>query len=301
MYQYRKKVESILMKDHPDIVVSTLGRDISFVTKIKDGSIKIGEAHTTKYYIRNFHLLEERNLLLKYLTKYFRWSMDRQVEKLDALVVLTKEHQTDWGNKLPIYVIPNMLPFYPDKVSTCENKQAIMVGRYNGAKGYNYMIDAWKIVHQKHPDWIINVFGSGEYEDNVRRQIHECGLQDVIKMNNPTDCIVEEYLKSSIYVMSSVYEGFALVLLEAMACGVPCVSFDCPHGPKNVITDGEDGILVEYLNTKALADTICMLIENQTLRKEMGKKGRLNVLRFSCDSIMCQWVDLFESLMRNKR
>lgn len=298
MHQYRKKVESVLMKDRPDIVISTLGRDIGFITKIKDGSIKIGEAHTTKYFIRNFHLLEQRNILFRYLTKYFRWSMDRQVNKLNALVVLTKEHKIDWGKKLPIYVIPNMLPFYPDKVSTCENKQAIMVGRYNSAKGYNYMIDAWKIVHQKHPDWIINVFGSGEYEEDVRRQINNYGLQDVIIMNNPTDNIIEEYQKSSIYVMSSVYEGFALVLLEAMACGVPCVSFDCPHGPRNVITNGEDGILVEYLNTNSLAEKICELIENQKLRKNMGEKGRMNVLRFSRDAVMSQWVDLFESLKK---
>lgn len=300
MHQYRRKVESLLMNNRPDIVISTLGRDISFITKIKDGSIKIGEAHTTKYYIRNFHLLEQRNFIFRYLTRYFRWSMDRQVGKLDALVVLTKEHKSDWGDMLPVYVIPNMLPFYPEKVSTCENKQAIMVGRYNNAKGYNYMIEAWKIVYKKHPDWIINIFGSGENEEDVRQKIREYGLQDVIKMNNPTDHIVEEYQKSSIYVMSSVYEGFALVLLEALSCGVPCVSFDCPHGPRNVITNGEDGILVESLNTEALADNICMLIENQTLRKEMGKKGRLNVLRFSCESIMCQWVELFESLVRNK-
>lgn len=293
MHQYRKKVESILIHDRPDIVVSTLGRDISFITKLKDGSKKIGEAHTTKYYIRNFHLLEQRNILFRYLTKFFRWSMDRQVNKLNALVVLTKEHKIDWGKKLPIYVIPNMLPFYPDKVSTCENKQAIMVGRYNSAKGYNYMIDAWKIVHQKHPDWIINVFGSGEYEDDVRRQIHECGMQDVIIMNNPTDHIMEEYQKSSIYVMSSVYEGFAMVLLEAMACGVPCVSFDCPHGPRNIISNGEDGYLVEYLNSNALADKICELIENRDLRVKLGANGHRNVIKFLPDAIMHQWVDLF--------
>lgn len=300
MHQYRREVKDLLMKDRPDIVVSTLGRDISFITKIKDGSIKIGEAHTTKYFIRNFHLLEKRNFLFRYLTKYFRWSMDCQVKRLDALVVLTKEHKSDWGSALPVYVIPNMLPFYPDRVSTCENKQAIMIGRYNSAKGYDYLIEAWKIVHQKHPDWIINVYGSGENEKDVRQQIIENGLQDVIIMNNPTDKIIEEYLKSSIYVMSSVYEGFALVLLEAMACGVPCVSFDCPHGPRNVITNGEDGFLVEYLNSKALAENVCLLIENQTLRKDMGKKGHLNVLRFSCEAIMYQWVELFESLAKNK-
>lgn len=296
MRQYRKMVTDVLMKDRPDIVISTLGRDISFITKIKDGSKKIGEAHTTKHFIRNFHLLEQRNVIFKYLTKFFRWHMDRQVNRLDALVVLTTQDQHDWGDKIPIFVIPNSFPFYPDKPSLCEKKQAIIVGRYNSAKGYNYLIDAWKIVYQKHPDWIINIFGSGEYEDRVRKQIQDHGLQDVVIMNNPIDHIMEEYLKSSIYVMSSVFEGFAMVLLEAMSCGLPCVSFDCPYGPRNVITDGEDGILVEYLNSQALADNICKLIENEELRKRMGSNGRRNVLRFSRETIMLQWVELFKSL-----
>ena len=296
MRQYRKMVTDVLMKDRPDIVISTLGRDISFITKIKDGSKKIGEAHTTKHFIRNFHLLEQRNVIFKYLTKFFRWHMDRQVNRLDALVVLTSQDEHDWGDKIPIYVIPNSFPFYPDKPSLCENKQAIIVGRYNSAKGYNYLIDAWKIVYQKHPDWIINIFGSGEYKDRVRKQIQDNGLQDVVIMNNPIDHIMEEYLKSSIYVMSSVFEGFAMVLLEAMSCGLPCVSFDCPYGPRNVITDGVDGILVEYLNSQALADNICKLIENEELRKRMGNNGRHNVLRFSRETIMPQWVELFKSL-----
>ena len=300
MRQYRKMMTDVLMKDRPDIVISTLGRDISFISKIKDGSKKIGEAHTTKHFIRNFHLLEQRNIIFRYLTKYFRWNMDRHVNRLDALVVLTSQDQHDWGDRIPVYVIPNSFPFYPEKPSSCDNKQAIIVGRYNSAKGYNYLVDAWKHVHQKHPDWIINIFGSGEYENNIRHMIHDEGLQDVIVMNPPTDHIMEEYLNSSIYVMSSVFEGFAMVLLEAMACGLPCVSFDCPYGPRNVITDGEDGILVDYLNSQALADNICRLIENKDLRKAMGNKGRLNVLRFSRETIMPQWVELFESVIKNK-
>lgn len=300
MHQYRKKMKALLIQDRPDIIISTLGRDISFITKIKDGSIKIGEAHTTKHFIRNFHLLEDKNILFKYLTKYFRWNMDRQVSKLDALVVLTNQDKEDWGHLLPVYVIPNSYPFYPETPSTCENKQAIIVGRYNSAKGYNYLIDAWRDVYKKYPDWIINIFGSGEYEDKVRKQINDYGLQDVIIMNDPTDNIMEEYLKSSIYVMSSVFEGFAMVLLEAMACGLPCVSFDCPYGPRNVITDREDGFLVDYLNSKALADSICKLIENEDLRKRMGKNGRNNVLRYSRESIMPQWISLFESITENK-
>ena len=122
-------------------------------------------------------------------------------------------------------------------------------------------------------------------------------MQDVVIMNSPTDHIMEEYLKSSIYVMSSVFEGFAMVLLEAMACGLPCVSFDCPYGPRNVLTDGEDGFLVEYQNSNALADHICRLIDDPEMRIKMGGKGRSNVLRYSRDIIMPQWINLFESIV----
>lgn len=300
MRVYRRMLTSLLMKEHPDIVVTTLGRDIDFLTKIQDGSVKIGEAHTTKNNIRNFHLLERKNFFFKYLTKYFRWSMDCQIKKLDALVVLTEQQISDWPMEVPKYAIPNALPFYPDVVSTCENKRAIIVGRYTEAKGYDYMIDAWRIVHQKHPDWTIHTFAMGEEEEQVRAKIQSYGLQDTIIMNPPTDDIMSEYLKSSICVVSSVFEGFSMVLIEAMACGLPCVSFDCPYGPRNIIKDGEDGYLIDYLNTQALADGICKLIEDEDLRKKMGSKGRTNVLRFSREHVMQQWVDLFDSLLEGK-
>lgn len=296
MHVYRKKMSDLLMLEHPDVVITTLGRDISFLTKIKDGSKKIGEAHTTKYFIRNFHLLEKRNLLFKYLTKYFRWSMDCQVRRLDALVVLAEEHRKDWALEIPIYVIPNSLPFVPERTSTCTNKNVMMVGRYNNAKGYDYLISAWEKVHSKHPDWILNVYGSGELHNQVMQWIHNCQLESTIILHEPTDSIMDRYLESSIGVLSSRYEGFSMVMLEGMVCGVPFVSFDSPHGPRNVIRNGEDGILVEYLNVQALADGICKLIEDEELRKQYGKSARKNILRFSRDIVMKQWEDLFETL-----
>lgn len=300
MRVFRELLAKLLISERPDIVVTTLGREISFLTKIKDGSKKIGEAHTTKQFIRNFHLLEQKGLLFRYMTKYFRWRMDCQVSNLDALVVLTEQQILHWPTAVAKYAIPNALPFYPNEVSTCDNKRAIIVGRYTEAKGYDYMIEAWRIVHQKHSDWTIHTFAMGEDEEQVRAKIQSYGLQDTIIMNPPTDNIMEEYLKSSICVVSSVFEGFSMVLIEAMACGLPCVSFDCPYGPRNIIKDGEDGFLIEYLNTHALADGICKLIEDKELRKSMGRKGRENVLRFSREKVMQQWVDLFESLTKRK-
>ena len=116
-------------------------------------------------------------------------------------------------------------------------------------------------------------------------------------MNEPTDDIMTKYLESSICVLSSRYEGFSLVILESMACGVPVVSFDCPHGPRNIIKDGEDGLLIDYLNVNALADGICSLMKNDTMRKEMGKNARINVQRFSKECIMGKWIDLFQNFV----
>ena len=112
---------------------------------------------------------------------------------------------------------------------------------------------------------------------------------------------MEQYLDSSIFVMSSRYEAFPMVLLEAMACGVPCVSFDCPHGPRNIIRNGEDGLLVEYLNPQALADGICRLIEDEALRKQLGAKARQNIQRFSQSVVMHQWTELFDTLISQRR
>lgn len=296
MNVYKKKLSEVLQKETPNVIISTLGRDIDFLLKIKGNSRCIGEAHTTKEFLRNFHLLERRNIFFKYLTRFFRNRMNSKVNQLDALVVLTKEHCKDWAGKVPKYVIPNSLPFYPKKYSSCDNKKVIMVGRYNDAKGYDYLIPAWAIVHHKHPDWILNVYGSGELRNEVISWINNIHLQDSIILNEPTDNIMDRYLESSICVLSSKYEGFSMVILESMACGVPVVSFDCPHGPRNIIKDGEDGLLVDYLNSYALADGLCKLIENETLRKKLGKNARINVLRFSEEKVMKKWQSLFNKL-----
>ena len=169
-----------------------------------------------------------------------------------------------------------------------------MVGRYNDAKGYDYLIPAWEIVHQRYPDWILNIYGSGELRGQVAEWIHEKHLESSIMMHDPVDNIMEKYLDSSICVLSSRYEGFSLVILEAMACGVPVVSFDCPYGPRNIIKNGEDGLLIDYLNVNALAEGLCKLIGNDGLRMQLGTNARKNVLRFSKDSIMEQWDNLFK-------
>jgi glycosyltransferase involved in cell wall biosynthesis len=296
MKKYKLRLERTLQDLHPDIVITAMGRSLSLLSKMNDGSIKIGEAHTTKNHLRSLHLMEEKGGLFSLVAKYMRWKMYNNVSKLKALVLLTQKDADDWKSITETYVIPNSISFYPKEPAKLENKQVIMVGRYNDAKGYDYLIPAWDIVHRRHPDWILVVYGSGELYENVVRWVKERNLEKSIILNQPTDFIMEKYLESSICVLSSRYEGFSLVITESMACGVPVVSFDCPHGPRTIISNGEDGILVEYKNTKALAEGICHLMEDEELRKSFGEKARLNILRFSKENVMPRWEMLFNKL-----
>ena len=300
MGRYKKALSNYLINEKPDIVITTLGRELDFLPYLKDGSVKIGESHIAREYSRNFHLMEQKGGVHKWLAKFWRRKQEKDVSRLDGLVLLTKQDAESWKGVTQTFVIPNSLPFYPDRTSPCDMKRAICVGRLNEQKGYEYLIDAWSLVVMKHPDWILDVFGYGEIKAELQKRINERGLENSLKLNEPTSDIMEEYLNSSIYIMSSRYEGFGMVLIEAMACGVPCVSFDCPYGPSDIIRNGEDGFLVEHLNTQALADGICKLIENPELRKKNKKNARKNVLRYSRDNVMQQWVDLFDSLIKGE-
>lgn len=296
MHKYKKQLKRLLFRERPDIVISIMGRSVDFISGIHDGSVKIVEAHTTKHFLRSYHLMEQRGGVFKYIARFLRSRMCSHAAKLDGIVLLTPQDANDWKEAKRTFVIPNAVHFFPKERAALNNKHVIMVGRYNDAKGYDYIIPAWEIVHGRHPDWVLNAYGSGELHDQVVKWVAEHHLEDSFILHEPTHLITDKYFDSSICVLSSRYEGFSLVILEAMACGVPFVSFDCPHGPRNIIRNGEDGLLVEYLNVQALADGICRLIEDDALRKRLGKRARENVKRFTEENVMRKWEELFDEM-----
>lgn len=298
MRRYRRALKEFLYHERPDIVITTLGREIDFITKIHDGSVKIGESHIAKNYVRNLHLMEQQGFIHQMIVQYWRWKLDKQVKQLDTLVLLTQHDADSWSGLTKTMVIPNSLPFFPDKPSTCKHKRVIFVGRLNEQKGLEYLIDTWERVHQKHNDWILQIYGDGEQRELLLHLIIEARLENSVVVNQPTNQIMDKYLESSIFLLTSRFEGFGMVLIEAMACGVPVVSFDCPWGPAEIIHDEEDGFLVGYLNTAEAAEKVVQLIESPELRKEMGTRARENVQRYSRNKVMKQWIDLFYC-MRN--
>lgn len=290
---HKKRLKTLLEKLHADIVISMFGSEISFFWRIKDGSRKIAEIHFSKY----FRMQLNRGGIWR-LADWWRSQCDeRYIRHVDRFVVLTHEDKTYWGNHSNIEVIHNACTFSPSEQANLTSKRAIAVGRLTSQKGFDMLIDAWQQVAAKHPDWKLTIVGGGEEKEARERQIIGLGLQDTVQLYPPTQHIERELLDSALYVLSSRYEGLPMVLLEAMSCGLPAVSFACKCGPRDVIEDRETGLLISPEDVASLAEGICRLIEDDALRIRMGHRAAQDVQeRFATERIMNQWETLFFTL-----
>ena len=295
---YRKLVEAELMRLRPDITVSLLRREINFLTDIKDGSKKIGELHVNRTNYRNFEA-DDANCVKRIFAKFWMRNLVSKLKKLDSFVVLTNEDRQAWPELLNVSVISDPLSFVPTQVSMMAEKRVMAVGRYVYQKGFDLLLQAWSIAEKTHPDWQLAVFGDGD-RTQYQKQMRELGIDsNRCHLNGPTSNIQQEYVNSSLFVFSSRFEGFGMVLIEAMACGLPVVSFACPCGPRDIVKNGEDGILVENGNVEAMADALSRLMGDDTLRRSMSQSGIMNVRRFNIEQIADCWRTLFESVKKD--
>ena len=294
-YLYKKMLKNELMRIRPDITVSMLRREINFINEIKDGSKKIGEIHINRANFRNFDSKDD-NFIKRFFAKIWMNDLANKLKRLDRFVVLTEKDKEAWVELDNVCVIPNPLSFIPQNISKLTEKRVIAVGRYCHEKGYDLLLKAWLIVQNSIADWRLEVFGEGDrsqYEEmisSLNMDRHRCIL------HGRSSNIQDEFEKSSLAVCSSKFEGFGLVITEAMSCGLPVVSFDCPWGPRAIIHDGEDGLLVENGNVEKLADAIIWMIQHPEMRSNMATKAIENVQRFSIEKIAEKWRTLFDAL-----
>lgn len=292
--KHRKALTALLQKEKADIVVSLYPSESSFIPSIKDGSKKVLELHFNKF----FRLQYNRKGLLGWIDRWRTKQDERLVRKFDKFVVLTQEDKGYWGGLPNIEVIPNAAMRMADKHSDVSQKRVIAVGRLDYQKGFDRLIQAWELVQKasKYGDWQLDIFGQGEWKEMLQRMIDERGLRETAHINRPTANIGEEYARSSMLVMSSHYEGFPMVMIEAMACGLPVVSFDYKCGPKDIIQDGVNGLLVRDGDIEGLANAMMRLMENGEERKTMGRNARRVTETYSEESVMEKWGSLFTLL-----
>ena len=298
-YRYKKALQSELIRISPDITISTLRREINFINDIDDGSVKIGELHLSRADFRGSNS-GTPNVLSRWFHAWWRRRSVASLRKLGKFVTLTDKAMSEWPELSNIIMIPDPLPLDVKVQSTQQkSKRVIAIGRYAYEKGYDLLLRAWELVEKRYPDWSLDVFGMGNrqpYEQlltELNLNTEQCRLHGVLSD------VKKEYPNASLLVLPSRTEGFGLVLLEAMAFGVPVVAFDCGSGPSSIISDGENGFLVQPFNIYDFAERMMQLMEDGGLRRTMGSNGIQKALQYSIDKIGLQWKQLFDDLMQN--
>lgn len=295
--EHKRKLKKLLFEIKPDITISMFGNDMFFLNDINDGSKKIIEAHFSR-----FHRLQLGRKGIFKLADIFRDKLNVNLcKKFDKFVVLTEEDKTYWKGFDNIEVIPNPCSFETNSCrADLKKKQVLAVGRYTYQKGFDLLIDIWEIVNKKKPDWTLKIIGNGVLHQELTEKIKEKRLEEVIVLKPAeSEQIAKEYLSSSIYALSSRYEGFPMVLLEAAVCGLPIVAFECKCGPKDIIENGTNGFLIQEGDINAFANAIMELINNEDTRRKMGDNIYLTSNSFGVGSIMKKWQRLFEQGLIN--
>lgn len=291
---HKRKLAALLDKERVDIVVSLYPSESSFIPELKDGSKKVLELHFCKF----FRLQYGRSGLLGFIDRLRTKQDEKIARKFDKFVVLTNEDKGYWGAMPNIEVIPNAAMSMGHNLSDGSAKRVIAVGRLDYQKGFDRLIQAWEIAqkNESFKDWTLDIFGQGEWQDMLQQMIDKAGLNHNTHINKPTNAIGKEYANSSLIVMTSNYEGFGMVLVEAMACGVPAIAFDCKCGPSDIIDNGKNGLLVKEGDIAGLAEAMMKLMGDEQLRKRMSVNARSVVETYSEETVMNKWISLFTSL-----
>ena len=300
--QLKKTIQQTIQQINPDIIITLSYFYADFICSIPCHAVKIIESHEARDYTLSTRNPTVKHSLLKFFyLNLYRLIYLRRTERLaDVIVTLTKGDAKLWKNARRVEIIPNFSTMKTLGASTLREKRVVAVGRLAWQKGFDRLVKAWTIVNKKHPDWQLAIFGSGPMEDDLRKQIHQANLQNV-EIHPFTHDISQEYYNSSIYALSSHYEGLPLVLIEAMRHGLPCVAFNCKFGASDVIINNQCGFIVDDGDIDTFAIRICQLIESDELRKRISIGALERSKSFDVERVMETWNSLFKELCRNRK
>ncbi|HSE08321.1 MAG TPA: glycosyltransferase [Nocardioidaceae bacterium] len=226
---------------------------------------------------------------------------EKYAGRLDAFLALTSEDTAGYermlGSQTHVQTMTNGTPAWKGELSTLTEKVVVGAGRLERSKGFDLLIAAWAQVAAAHPDWRLRIYGDGSQRPELERQIDGLGLREQVSLEGFSTSLQAEMAKGSLFVLSSRAEGYGMVLVEAMACGVPVVSTDCPAGPRDIITSGVDGLLVPNKDVDALAGAIIEMIElDDDTRQKMAGAALAKADERSQEAVSAQWDTLLQEL-----
>ena len=285
LFQRRKTMIDYIRNSDSETIVAT--RDI-FDEWLGDygneNVLKIGWEHN--HYHNNF----------KYASNIVRSN-----RKLDYLVLVSKSLRDFYSkelskNKCKCIYIPNVIEKVPEKIASLNKKRLISVGRLSPEKGFIDLLKMFKLIHEKHPDWVLDIVGDGVEKSKLTEFIEENKLNEFVTLHGfrDKDYIDDLLHNSSIYLLTSFTESFGIVLIEAMSHGVPCIAFDSAEGARELIQSGKNGYLIKNRSFPAFIKKVDDLINRKDERKRIGKISRQDVNQYTCDVVSKQWVELIE-------
>ena len=296
-FKYKKALNQNVKFINPDIIIvcdnGLKAYTIPFF--LKTNKPLIFESHGSRFVEEK---LFKKNFLLTFVLKIKYIFKKIGASKFDKLIALSSESLKEWNSKSGI-VIPNFLCFQTNNFSDLNSKKVIAVGRHSYEKGLDRLLLIWKKILEKHPDWILEIYGKSNKNQELQKLANSLNIGTNVTFFEPVKNINDKFLETSIMVLTSRTEGFGMVIIEAMATGLPVIAYDCPVGPRSIITNNENGFLIEDGNVNLFVEKLNLLIENENLRIEMGNKAKENSNRYNLDTIMLQWKNLFEELIKN--
>ena len=296
---HKKKLKKVLNEIKADIIISTGTSDKLYLPFMSPKeSVVIREFHFCPRY-RYFRIQGWFEILKAYIGDFIDYKI--KMKEYDQVYLLTEEDKQLWRNNNKVNVMPNPNSFIPSTVSSGKHKKVIAVGRYTALKRFDNLLLIWKMIAHRFPDWCLEIWGEGEQRTQLEDLIKELGISNSAFLKGYTADVEKQLITSSIFALTSDFEGFGLVVIEAMACGLVPVCFACPSGPKDIITDGEDGFLIPMNDLKLFAEKLVSLMTYEETRVEMSRKAMKRANDFALEKITQRWMDEFIRLKTIKQ